>query len=100
MFKTGDKVVIVNKYNTAMPNSPVINLEGTIATVTEAVQVGDRDPFYAEAYVRYKLHFEDIKAKKPDLYEPEQQSICWTDRHLEPYDDKDYETDVMSILEA
>lgn len=96
MFKTGDKVVIVNKSNTAMPDSPVINLEGTIATVTEAVQIG----LYGPAYVRYKLHFEDIKAKKPDLYEPEQQFICWTDRHLEPYDDKDYETDIMSILEA
>lgn len=98
MFKTGDKVVIVNKYNTAMPDSPVMNLEGTIATVTEAVQIGN--PLYPGAHVRYKLHFEDIKAKKPDLYEPGQQSICWTDRHLEPYDDKDYETDIMSILEA
>lgn len=98
MFKTGDKVVIVNKSNTAMPDSPVINLEGTIATVTEAVQIGN--PSYGATYMRYKLHFEDIKAKKPDLYEPEQQSMCWTDRHLEPYDDKDYETDIMSILEA
>lgn len=98
MFKTGDKVVIVNKYNTAMPDSPVINLEGTIATVTEAVEIGTL--LYAGAHTRYKLHFEDIKAKNPDLYEPEQQYIAWTDRHLEPYDDKDYETDIMSILEA
>ena len=94
MFKVGD-IVQIHYHGLdglAMPGSPVINLDGTIAEVIEVVKR------YNSQY--YKLEFIDVKAVNMERFEENQAFRTWKDEHLLFVSHPEYkEIDPMELFE-
>ena len=77
MFNKGDIVEIYNNGTMAMPDSPVLNLEGTVAEIVDVRK--------NKSLVYYWLKFIDIKAEKPELVKGDEEhleKLYWRDHHL------------------
>lgn len=90
MYKVGD-IVEIHAKNTAhaMPDSPVLNLEGSIAEIKSVNWSMDGRSCL------YNLHIIDPHVRKIELYEPYQQDMAWKDDHLIPVVEYDIQTDDM-----
>ena len=79
MFKIGDLVEIhYNDERTWFPmeGSPVMNLEGTIARISEIRKMPYKEGYY------YVLEFLEIHAKDPNKFEDSMTDLMWQDKHL------------------
>lgn len=94
MFKVGD-IVQIHYHRLdglAMPGSPVLNLDGTIAEVIEVVKRYNG--------LHYKLEFIDVKAVNIKRFKKSQAFLTWKDEHLLFISHPEYkEIDPMELFE-
>ena len=79
MFEIGD-IVKIYPHEPAFcwPDSPALNLIGTIARINSKVKDGKYNgaPYY------YTLEFIEIKARKPEKFKEHDAKLHWHDEHL------------------
>lgn len=96
MFNVGD-IVEIHYHGEEngwfpMEGSPVKNLEGSIARISEIKKLAFQNDSY------YRLEFIDINAKDLTKFESSMGDLIWKDRHLIPHTDININTDDLLKL--
>ena len=96
MFNVGD-IVEIHYHGEEngwfpMEGSPVKNLEGSIARISEIKKLAFKDDSY------YCLEFIEINAKDPAKFESSMGDLIWKDRHLIPHTNININTDDLLKL--
>lgn len=95
MFKLGDLVKIYPHSDTyCFPNSPALNMKGTIGRITKIMQ----DKYYPQ-FTDYNFEIVELHAVKPELVDGDEGRMNWRESHLVLVEEENInEEDVLDVI--